>query len=72
MSRWFCDLDDALTSGALQARLIWVVWLDLVVNVARPVDMVCCVHREVPKSPICISQSEQAAQDDTRLVADDD
>ena len=28
-------------------------WLELVVKVARPVDMVCCVHLEVPKSPIC-------------------
>lgn len=40
------------TSGALQARLIWVLRLDLVVYVARPVEFVCCDHLDVPKSPI--------------------
>lgn len=40
------------TSGALQARLMWVVWLALAVYVARPVEFVCCDHLDVPKSPI--------------------
>ena len=40
------------TSGALQARLIWVCLLDLAVYVARPVEFVCCDHLDVPKSPI--------------------
>ena len=41
-----------LTSGALQARLICVLWLALVVYVASPVELVCCDHLDVPKSPI--------------------
>ena len=52
-------MDDARTSGALQARLISVFLLDFVVNVARPVDMVCCVHLEVPKSSICDRKAYQ-------------
>lgn len=42
----FCD---ALTSGAVQATLIWV-WL---VYVARAVVCVLRANRELPKSPIC-------------------
>ena len=40
------------TSGALHARLIWVLWLDWVVYVARPMEFVCCDNLDVPKSPI--------------------
>lgn len=43
---------DQRTSGALQARLIGVPWFDRVVYVARPVELVCCDHLDVPKSPI--------------------
>ena len=34
-------------------------WLDVVVNVARPVDIVCCAHLEVPKSPIFETDQNQ-------------
>ena len=43
----------AHTSGELQARLMWVFCPGLVLYVARPVELVCWDHREVPKSPIC-------------------
>lgn len=38
--------------------LMWVVWLDLVVYVAKPVEVVVCVHLDVPKSAICDEQNE--------------
>lgn len=59
---------DIRTSGALQARLIWVLWLDFVVYVARPVEFVCCDHLEVPKSPICKIQSSRSAPSDGSVI----
>ena len=56
MARWNpvrTELRKYHTSGALQAMLIWVVWLDLVVYVAIPVEFVRCDHLDVPKSAIC-------------------
>ena len=33
--------------------LMWVFWCVLVEYVARPVELVCCIHLDVPKSAIC-------------------
>lgn len=59
------------TSGALQARLIWVFRPDVAVYVARPVDLVCSDHLDVPKSPICSTRLgntrwSQVSRRDTR------
>ena len=58
------------TSGALHAMLIWVVWLDLVVYVARPVEFVCCDHLDVPKSAICGEKDEDIEIRDLDLPHD--
>lgn len=44
--------DGVLISGAVHGKLIGVFWLLFVVEVAKPVENVCCVHRLIPKSQI--------------------
>ena len=57
------------TSGAAHAKLMSCdPLLSVCLYVARPVELLCCAHLEVPKSPIWIRQIEHTIQ----RIADED